>query len=107
MPWFFIFDHHNYARWSSVHIEDLEKLPFTAPDVHKDFEDGKFVVRKTSNPFSAIGIDQAHGQDNAYVKANGGAIGLTKDPVALRKWMLSGPGVQRLLTEFRADDGEE
>lgn len=36
-PWFFLFDHPNYGRWLSVHIQDLEELPEKAPGVHKEF----------------------------------------------------------------------
>lgn len=57
-------------------------------------------MRKTCLPFSALGIDQAHEQNNAQVKGKGGAIGLTQDPSALRRWTVGGPEVLRLLTEF-------
>ncbi|KAK3929500.1 30S ribosomal protein S17 [Frankliniella fusca] len=59
-----------------------------------------FVVRKTLNAFSAIGVDHAHEQNNAAVKSSGGAIGLTQDPSALRRWTIAGPEVTRLLSEF-------
>ena len=38
-------------------------------------------------------LDQAHKQANAVVKANGGAIGVAGDSVALRWWMVTGPEV--------------
>jgi hypothetical protein len=41
-------------------------------------------------------IDQAHEQNNAIVKGDGGAIGLTEDPAALRRWMVAGPKISRL-----------
>ena len=40
---------------------------------------------------SGLAIDQAHKQANAVVKGDGGANGVTKDPSALRRWMVSGP----------------
>jgi len=52
------------------------------------------------NAFSAIGVDHAHEQNNAAVKSTGGAIGLTQDPSALRRWTIAGPEVTRLLSEF-------
>lgn len=54
LPWFFIIDHHNYARWLSVHVADLESLPTSAPDVHAEFCNGNFALRKTQKPFSAL-----------------------------------------------------
>jgi hypothetical protein len=100
LPWFFLFDHPNYARWLSVHVADLELLPTSAPDVHAEFCNGNFALRKTQKPFSALAVDQAHEQHNAIVKGDGGAIGLTQDPTALRRWMLAGPEICRLLEEF-------
>ena len=50
--------------------------------------------------FSGIAIDQAHEQNNASVKGDGGAVGLTENPAALRRWMVSGPEMARLIGEF-------
>ena len=51
---FFIFDHYNYARWLSVHIQDLLSLPITRPQLYQDFERGNFVVQILSREFSRI-----------------------------------------------------
>ena len=45
-------------------------------------------------------IDQAHEQNNAIVKGSGGAVGLTENPSAFKKWMVAGPEQARLTTEF-------
>ena len=47
-------------------------------------------------------IDQAHEQNNAIVKGSGGAIGLMQNPTALRKWLLAGPEIARLVGEFES-----
>lgn len=52
-----------------------------------------------------MAIDQAHEQNNAMVKGDGGAVGLTENPNALRRWMLSGPEMARLVNEFEAGHG--
>ena len=36
---------------------------------------------KTGRAFSAMAIDQAHEQNNAAVKGDGGAVGLTENPM--------------------------
>lgn len=98
VPWFFALDHQNYARWLPVHIRDMESLP---PAVQQQFEvNGNWVVPKTAKRFSTIPIDQAHEQNNELVKGEGGAVGLTENPVAFRKWMVAGPEQARLLAEF-------
>ena len=44
---------------------------------------------------SAIVIDQAYEQINACVKGDGGAVGLTENPAALCRWMVSCPEMAR------------
>ena len=100
-PWFFALDHHNYARWIPVHIRDMECLPSS---VYEQFEEcGHWVVQKTTNRFSAMPIDQCHEQNNETVKGSGGAVGLTENPAAFRRWMTAGPEQARLLKEFECE----
>ncbi|KAE8746646.1 hypothetical protein FOCC_FOCC006630 [Frankliniella occidentalis] len=101
--WFFALDRHNYARWISVHLKDLQELPRTAPDVFFEFGRGNMFFAKTKRKMSRMGPDQVHEQNNAVIKGDGGAVGLTEDPDALRRWMLAGPEVQRLIADFEID----
>ena len=91
LPWPFVMDHTNYARWLAVHYWDMQVLCSKHPDVYKHFSDGAFVVHKTNRAFSSIALDHAHEQVNALVKDQGGAVGLTENPAALRRWMVAGP----------------
>ena len=50
--------------------------------------------------FLAMHIDQTHKQNNAIVKGSGGAVGLTQNPSAFRKWLLAGPEQAQLIQEF-------
>ena len=98
VPWFFALDHPNYDRWFPVHIRDMESLP---PGIKDEFESkGTRVVSSTTRRISAIPIDHAHEQNNRLVKGTGGAVGLTENPSAFKKWMIAGPEKARLLTEF-------
>ena len=96
-PWFFALDHTYYSRWVPVHIRDMTTMHERLPDVAKEFYRGSFVVHK---PFSAIAIDHAHEQNNAVVKGDGGAIGLTQNPRALLRWMVAGPEIVRTIDGF-------
>ena len=69
-------------------------------DIYEKFVNGGFTVRKTQKAFSAMAIDQAHEQNNSLVKGEGCAIGLTESPSALRRWMISGPEIARMVKEF-------
>ena len=48
-------------------------------------------------------IDQALEQNNELMKGSGGALGLTENPLAFRKWMVAGPEQARLLKEFEKE----
>ena len=102
LPWFFALNHTNYARWLPIHVRDMRELDSKAPAVAEAFKQGLFTVTKTRRRFSCIAIDQAHEQNNAMVKDDGGAVGLTENASALRRWMLSGPEMARLVNEFEA-----
>ena len=101
-PWFFALGHTNYARWIPVHLRDMVALEDKHPDVFAEFMAGNFTVKKTPHAFSALAIDQAHEQNNASVKGDGGAVGLTENPAAFRRWMVSGPEMARVIAEFQA-----
>ena len=78
-----------------------EKHPLLA----HEFQSGNFVVHKSSRQFSAMAIDQAHEQANAVIKADGGAVGVTEDESALRRWMVAGPEVSHLSAEYESACG--
>ncbi|KAL8624293.1 hypothetical protein ACOMHN_034016 [Nucella lapillus] len=99
MPVFFALDQHNYARWMSVHVNDMKNIS-AIESVRHEFQQGHFVLRKTGRPFSRLALDHAHEQNNAIVKGDGGAVGLTGNPAALGRWMVSGPEVARVIQEF-------
>ena len=97
VPWFFALDHQNYARWIPVHIRDMESVPAS---IHKEFEEhDHWVVPNTTNRFSSIPIDLANEQNNDLVKRSGGAVALTENPSAFKKWMIAGTEQARLLKE--------
>ena len=100
VPWFFALGHTNYARWIPVHLRDMVCLHHKHRGVFAEFRKGNLLVKKTTHVFSGIAIDQAHEQNNASVKGDSGAVGLTENPAALRRWMVSGPEMARLIGEF-------
>ena len=61
------------------------------PSVYNKFKNCNFVVQWSIHKFSCMTFDQSHEQSNKYIKGDGGAVGLTEDPAALRRWMLAGP----------------
>eukprot|EP00745_Piridium_sociabile_P026549 TRINITY_DN4240_c0_g1_i3.p1 TRINITY_DN4240_c0_g1~~TRINITY_DN4240_c0_g1_i3.p1 ORF type:complete len:1496 (-),score=398.92 TRINITY_DN4240_c0_g1_i3:837-5324(-) len=102
IPYFFANNNVNYARWLPIHLRDMMSLDQQHPEVAMEFHKGNFVVHKSRREFSALALDQAHEQNNAVIKGDGGAIGLTEDPGALRRWMVAGPEVSRLVAGYQA-----
>ena len=47
-----------------------------------------------------MALDQAHEQVNALVKGEGGVVELTDNPSALRRWIVAGPKISRIVAEF-------
>ena len=78
-------------------MRDIVTLKVVHPKVFAGFLKGNFVVKKTAHRFSAIAIDQGHEQNNAAVKDDGGAVGLSETPAALKCWMVSGPEMARVI----------
>uniref|UniRef100_H3A1T1 Uncharacterized protein n=1 Tax=Latimeria chalumnae TaxID=7897 RepID=H3A1T1_LATCH len=90
----------HYARWLPIHFRDMMSIEQLAREFHK----GSFVVHKFGREFSTLAIDQAHEQNNAVVKGDGGVTGLNEDPSALKRWMVAGP-VSRLVVEYEVVSG--
>lgn len=102
--WMFALDHVHYSRWLPVFIEDMIKISRQQDNIKnqvifESFSKGYFTVRKTKNPFSSIGIDQAHEQNNKIVKVDGGAIGLLENDAALLNWAISSPIISDMLSQ--------
>ena len=96
----FVMDHFHYARWLSVDVSELQELQTDSMDTHNAFLDGNFVTQKSSRKFSAMADDQIHEQQNAKVKGDGGVIGITENEAALRRWMVVGPELARIVNKF-------
>ena len=75
-------------------------LPTKHPDIYQNFLKGHFTVRKSDKVLSCIGEDQAHEQNNKFVKIVGGAVDILESDESLLKWMVGGPEIARMVNEF-------
>ena len=90
----------NFDLYLPIRLRDMSTLGEKHPQLAHAFQRGAFVVHKSSRDFSAITIDQAHEQANTVIKADGGPIGVTEDPPALRRWVVAGPEVSQLVAQY-------
>ena len=73
-------------------------------DLYNHFAEGFFVIiviAKTQNPFSLIGFNQNHEQQNKELKIHGGNLNLN-DECIFTEWSDAGTEVVRPITEFVA-----
>ena len=102
-PWFFAFDHTNYARWIPVHVKDLVELPVKHPEVYEEYMTGHFVVQRSHHKFSLIAKYQSHEQSNTKLQAGGGGLSdMYNDAGAITFYMLAGPESMRFIDQFES-----
>ena len=65
LPWFFRYDHTNYAWWGSVYLADCHQLP---SEVLEEFKQGNFVVKRSLGTFNQVDPDQSQEWLNATGK---------------------------------------
>jgi hypothetical protein len=100
-PWVFALDRTHYKRNLTVHNRDMHALEELHPGIYHEFAQGHFVGQKTCHAFSSIALDQMHEQLIGELKGNsGGVIGLTENPAELRRHLIVGPQLSRLMEEF-------
>ena len=102
MKFSFAFNHYSYARWLTIHVDDLTKLELVCPNVYETFCSGNFVVQKTINLFAKVALDQAHEKSNTIVKGVAVSVSLLSKDMdsALSRWEIAGLDVCRLLEEY-------
>ena len=106
LPWFSCLYRRNHARWLSIHYRVCQ-LKDKHISVCAAFNQHSFVVHKRKKPFAAIALDHAHEQVNSDVKWEGEAVGLTESAAALRRWMVAGPELLRMIEQFENIGPEE
>ena len=89
LPLFAAFDSTNYLRWCFLYLEDMRRLPEIAPEVHSEFMEGRFAVKRTMGRFKAVGADLVLEQTiNRAQKSASGIIGSSRKKKFVAKWEL-------------------
>ena len=97
--WMFALNHVHYTRWLPVFINDLSLLRDKNNLVFDAFLNGFFTVRKSERAFSNMATDQAHEQNNKFVKIDGGVAGILDNEAALLKWAVASPIFSEILQD--------
>ena len=88
-------------------MHDLKSLQSNHPGIFKELCQRKFTINKSGKPFSSMGIDQAHEQNNNLVKIDGGATDLLNGNAALLKWTVVGPEIAEMARSFGCNEDED
>ena len=76
--------HHNYARYGLYYLRSMEKLP---TELLKNFMKGEHVMRHQKGFWNGIWSDMfIETTFMKYGKGPGGLIGITLNPVTVKKW---------------------
>ena len=87
LPFFSLFDSVNYMRWYSLYLEDMWRLPETAPGIHQAFLQCQFVVKRTPGKLKSVAADQSlEPTINRSQKSSGGNIGSMRKKDFVAVW---------------------
>ena len=100
LPFFFVANRHNYAKYVPIYVSQMRQLKNSQPIMYEHLCNGGFVVRKTANrKANAVATDMALEQSiNKDAKGKGGIVGFTLKKEALLRWLLT----RHLTGEFSA-----
>ena len=56
LPFFFRYDHVNCARWGTVYLAEMAKLP---PDILREFQQGHVVIKHANRQFNQVSPDHS------------------------------------------------
>ena len=86
IPFYFQYDHQNYARWSIIYLAQMIQIP---EQIREEFMKGYFVVKCSELKFTQVDPDHAQEWLNRASKIAGGIIGITNTTSALMNWNLT------------------
>ena len=102
LPYLVAARHFNYSYSLPLYIREMKKLADTAPEVYKQFTDGKFVVRRSNGQGNAVSPDLALEQTyNKDVKEKSGLSGITLNDAARNKWIYTKPALSACSSKYK------
>ena len=90
VPWCFVYDNINYARYVSAYLSGMSHLPEEHPDVFKYVSSGgRSVQLSNSSLFGRVPVDQTCGETvNKDAQTSGGTKGFSLKPNVVSKYYL-------------------
>jgi len=87
--------HSKYMSCLPIYLSEMNSLPNSAPDVHKEFEAGNFAVHQTEGAFNGVWTDLA--LEQTYNKEGKTSLfkGITQSESAWEKYVKTLPFILR------------
>ena len=90
IPFFFAYDHINYARYMTVMLADMLSLPEKFPEIYSEFIKGNFAAQISDGSFSRSETDKVIEMTlNKDTKTPGGTTGFSTNSGAVKRWELN------------------
>ncbi|XP_046845101.1 uncharacterized protein LOC124438948 [Xenia sp. Carnegie-2017] len=106
LPWFFICDRINYARYGTAYWLEMTALENTHPEIVPDLSTTFAVQRQDCHGFSAVSCDQMIEQTvNRDSKTKGGIIGFSLNRSAVHRWLLAQSERAAIANKCKSMDG--
>ena len=99
--YFLAYDKLNYARMTLLYLAEMKALKHTDPLNWEEFQNGNWVVNKTSIPFCAIEADHAIEHLNRGMEVAGGLAGITLNENAGVRFFLRASRLKCLTDEAK------
>jgi hypothetical protein len=90
IPFFFAYDHVNYARYMTVMLSDMLSLPEKFPKIYSEFIKGNFAAQISDGAFSRSETDKVIEMTlNKDTKTPGGTTGFSTNSGAVKRWEIN------------------
>ena len=102
LPWFQAYDRVNYARHFTYCWAALNNLAETNPKMYAEFQEGNFVVKRTSGSLDMLPPDQVIEQTiKKGQKGPGGIIGYKTSTGSIQRWVFSSHVIAKTNADFQ------
>ena len=104
IPWFFAYDHTNYARYLPWYLMNMQSLESSHPEISQYLNNGGFSVQLSSNnPFGKIAMDQTIEETvNKDTQTPGGTKGFSLKSCAVARYYITADHKKECLRLLRA-----
>ncbi|KAJ8403226.1 hypothetical protein AAFF_G00354430 [Aldrovandia affinis] len=102
LPYLVAAGHYKYVSCLPHYLEEMRSLPTLAPNIHREFKDGKFTVRQTEGCFNGVWTDMA--LEKTYIRDAKTKLfnGISQQLAAMEKYLRALPVLTAVSEQTKA-----